>query len=87
LSCNVASKDMLFKQCYRLKALERYDKIYPLIHIINEDNKLVYEKLKNNICGGLSLVFHRYHEKDKTYIQRCKYQNNKWELAEKGNLV
>jgi len=78
---------MLFKEFYRLEALKRYDAKYPLIHIINEDNKIVYEKLKNNICGGLSLVFHRYHEKDKTCIQRCKYQNNKWELDSKGNLV
>jgi len=65
LTCNVNRKDMLFKQLYRLEALKRYDKIYPLIHINNEDNKLAYEKLKNNICGGLSLVFHRYHEKIK----------------------
>jgi len=78
---------MLFKEFYRLKSLERYDKIYPLIHIITEDNKLVFEKLKNNICGGLSLVFHRYHERDVTYIQRCKYINGKWELDLKGNLV
>jgi len=87
LYCNVNRKDMLFKQFYRLEALKRYDSRYPLIHIINEDNKIVYEKLKNNICGGLSLVFHRYHEKDKTYIQRCKYINNKWELDSKGYLV
>jgi len=78
---------MLCKEFYRLEILKRYDSKYPLIHIIKEDNKLVYEKLKNNICGGLSLVFHRYHEKDKTYIQRCKYQNNKWQLDSKGNLV
>jgi len=78
---------MLFKEFYRLKSLERGDKINPLIHIINEDNKLVFEKSKNNICGGLSLVFHRYHEKDQTYIQICKYIDGKWQLDCKGNLV
>jgi len=87
LSCNVTRKDMLFKVFYRFKSLERYDKIYPLIHIINDDNKLVFEKLKNNISGGLSLVFHRYHEKDVTYFQRCKYINGKWQLDLKGNFV
>jgi len=49
LTCNVNRKDMLFKQFYRLEALKRYNKIYPLIHIINEDNKLVLEKLKKII--------------------------------------
>jgi len=77
LSCNVTRKDMLFKEFYRLEALKRYDKMNPLIHIINDNNKLVFEKLKNNICGGLSLVFHRYHEKDVTYIQQCKYIDGK----------
>jgi len=35
----------------------------------------------------LSFVFHRYHERDVTYIQRCKYIDGKWELDLKGNLV
>jgi len=70
----VNHKDMLFKQFYRVELLKRYDKLYPLIHIINNENKIVFEKLKNNICGGLSLVFHRYH-KDITKIKRCEYIN------------
>jgi len=78
---------MPFKQFYRSEAFKRYDKINPLIHIISEQNKSVFEKLKSNMCGGLSLVFHRYHEKDVTYIQRCEYINDEWQLAEKGNLV
>jgi len=87
LKCNVNRKDMLFNQFYRLEALKRYDKKYPLIHIINDENKLVFEKLKSNICGGLSLVFHRYHEKDITFIQRCEYINDQWQLSNKGNIV
>jgi len=78
---------MLFKQFYGLEALKRYDKVNPLIHIKNDENKVVFEKLKSNMCGKLSLVFHRYHEKDVTYIQRCEYINDKWQLAEKGTLV
>jgi len=78
---------VLFNQFYRIEALKRYDKKYPLIHIINDENKIVFEKLKSSMCGGLSLVFHRYYEKDVTYIQRCEYVNNNWQMAEKGNLV
>jgi len=58
-----------------------------LIHINNGENKVLFEKLKLNTCGGLSLVFHRYHEKDKTKIQRCEYINDKWQFGEKGNSV
>jgi len=32
-------------------------------------------------------VFHRYHERDVTYIERCKYIDGKWQLDSKGNLV
>jgi len=87
LKCNVNRKDMLFNQFYRSESLKRYDRKYPLIHIINDENKVVFEKLKSNICGGLSLVFYGYHKKDITYIQRCEYVNNQWQLSNKGNLV
>jgi len=78
---------MLNNQFYRIEELKRYDKKYPLIHIINDENKIVFEKLKSNICGELSLIFHRYHEKGVTYIQRCEYINNNRQLAKRGNLV
>jgi len=78
---------MSFNQFYRSEALKRYDIKYPLIHIMNNENKLVFEKLKSNICGVLSLVFHRYHEKDVTYNQRCEYINNQCKLSITGNLV
>jgi len=32
-------------------------------------------------------VFHRYHERDKIYIQRCNYIDGNWQLDSKGNLV
>jgi hypothetical protein len=34
----------------------------------DEKNKDVYDLYKNSIVGGPSIVFHRYHEKDKTFI-------------------
>jgi hypothetical protein len=36
----------------------------------DEKNKDLYDLCKNNIVGGPSIVFHRYHEKDKTYHVR-----------------
>jgi len=42
LKCNVNQKDMPFNQFYRYESLKRYDKKYPLIHIINNENKLVF---------------------------------------------
>jgi len=44
VNCNVTRKDMLFKQFYRSEALKRYDKLNPLIHNINDENKIVFEK-------------------------------------------
>jgi hypothetical protein len=34
----------------------------------DEKNNYLYDLYKNNIVGGPSIVFHRYHEKDKTFI-------------------
>jgi hypothetical protein len=38
--------------------------------LIDEENKDVFYLLKNNICGGPSIVFHRYHEAGQTKIKR-----------------
>ena len=35
----------------------------------DEKNKNLYQLYKNNIVGGPSIVFHRYHERDVTTIQ------------------
>ena len=89
ISCNTHRKDSLYRKFYRHKAMLRFSKEVPLIHLIDEDNKEVFYKLKNLICGGLSLVFHRYLEKDKTKIQRSKYDevNDKWYVGEETNTV
>ena len=73
--CNVSRKKMSIKKFYRQKALIRYSENHNLIHLIDEANKEVFYKLKNSICGGPSIVFHRYHEKDKTCIKRPVYEN------------
>ena len=62
LRCNTQRGDTKLTVFTRKKALLRYSQEHDLIHLIDEENKIVYEKLKNNICGGASIVFHRHHE-------------------------
>ena len=38
-------------------------------HFINEKNKDFYQLFKQNIIGGLSIIFNRYHETGKTFIR------------------
>lgn len=45
--------------------------------LATEKYKDVYHLLKNNIVGGPSIVFHRYHEKDVTSIRPNEYDNPK----------
>ncbi len=89
LTCNKSRSDQLYKMFYREKALERYDKNYPLIRIINKENHEVFYKLKKNIVGGASIVYHRYHEKDVTQITRVHYDqiNKKWTHDQEGKTV
>ena len=85
--CNKSRADTLYHKFYRESALKRYSKEHPMIHLITEKNKEVFYKLKSNICGGLSLVFHRYHEKDVTKIQRTEYKDGEWKIGEEGKKV
>jgi hypothetical protein len=43
----------------------------------DEKNKDLYDLYKNNIVGGPSIVFHRYHEKNKTFIRPAEYTDPK----------
>ena len=43
----------------------------------NEKNNDLYELFKNNIVGGPSIVFHRYHERDVTIIRPKDYEEPK----------
>ena len=37
-------------------------------HLFNKKNKDIYQLFKQNIVGGPSIIFNRYHETDKTFI-------------------
>ena len=41
--------------------------------IFNEKNKDLHELVKDNICGGPSIIFHRYHEKGVTTLRQNEY--------------
>ena len=41
--------------------------------IFNEKNKDLHDFVKDNICGGPSIIFHRYHEKGVTALRRNEY--------------
>lgn len=43
------------------------------IPLIDKKNSDLYQTIKQNIVGGPSIVFHRYHEKDKTYIRQHQF--------------
>ena len=87
IECNKQRSYELYELFYRKKALKRFSKDTPMIELITEKNKDVFEKLKQNMCGGLSLVFHRYHEQNKTKICRSVYENNQWKIGEEGKTV
>ena len=85
--CNTHRSDENFNKFYRKKALLRYSKTHNLIHLIDEKNKICFDKLKENIAGGASIVFHRYHEAGVTKIKRAVYEDKEWKLGEEGKEV
>ena len=89
VNCNRQRKDTLMKKFYRKKALLRFAKTHPMIHLIDKKNKRVFYKIKNNIVGDPSIVYHRYHEKGLTKINRVHYnqERNKWYYGSNGNIV
>ncbi|GFN84136.1 hypothetical protein PoB_001064200 [Plakobranchus ocellatus] len=40
-----------------------------IFSLFSEEEKDLHSLLRDNITGGASLIFHRYHEKDKTFIR------------------
>ncbi|EFO85594.1 hypothetical protein CRE_20627, partial [Caenorhabditis remanei] len=65
----------------------RFEKDHPMIWLFGEENKDAFYKFKNNITGGASIVFHRYHEVNKTEITRPHYNDGEWTYDEKGKTV
>ena len=43
-------------------------------HLFNEKNKDIYRLFKQNIVGGPSIIFNRYHEAGKTFIRNNQNQ-------------
>jgi hypothetical protein len=80
VDCNVQRKDTFLPVFYRRKALLRFANNNPMIYLIDEKNKEVFYKIKNNIVGGPSIVYHRYHEVGQTKINRVHYneQSKDW---------
>ena len=89
VDCNRQRKDTLMTKFYRKKALLRFAKTHPMIYLIDEKNKRAFYKIKNNIVGGPSIVFHRYHEKDETKINRVQYDvdTQQWYYKNDGKVV
>ena len=60
-----------------------------MIYLIDEKNKKAFYKIKNNIVGGPSIVYHRYHEKGKTNIDRVHYnkETKEWYYNNDGKAV
>ncbi|ULU08451.1 hypothetical protein L3Y34_019562 [Caenorhabditis briggsae] len=77
--------DDLMKICVdkKHKAMLRFEKDHPMIWLFGEENKNAFYKLKKNITGGASIVFHRYHEVNKTEITRAHYNGTEWTYPEK----
>ena len=60
-----------------------------MIHLIDKKNKKVFYKIKGNIVGGPSIVYHRYHEKGLTKINRVHYneEEKEWFYNTEGKSV
>jgi hypothetical protein len=60
-----------------------------MIYLIDEKNKEVFYKMKNNIVGGPSIVYHRYHEVGQTKINRVHYnqETKQWYYNKDGKKV
>jgi hypothetical protein len=87
IHCNTTRKTTPYNKFYREQALIRYSKENALIFLIEEKNKDVFKLLKNNVVGGASIVFHRYHEADLTKIKRPIYENGLWKEGIEGETV
>jgi hypothetical protein len=71
-------KDGISVPCLTLKYMKYIFQDLPdYFTIPNEKNKDLYQLYKNNIAGGPSIVFHRYHERDVTTIRPRDYEEPK----------
>ncbi|TMW55422.1 hypothetical protein Poli38472_013313 [Pythium oligandrum] len=73
VECNVARKDMAI-YAFKRKKLMEFD-ADRLVWSIDEEEKDIYHKMKANIAGGPSIIFHRFAKRDKTYIRNASELN------------
>lgn len=88
ITCNTSRGDQDYNMFYYWTEMKRINLLSPQIKLISEKNKNVFYKLKENVVGGPSIIFHRYHEAGKTKIKHPTYdlENKTWE-AKDGKLV
>ena len=88
--CNVSRKTKsIYLQEYQNKinafAIKYKDN---LMCVNSEKEKEIFFKLREKgIVGGPSMVFHRYHEVNKTKIRHTEYKDGKFRLGKVGNKV
>ena len=46
------------------------------IPLISKKNADLHSTIRSNIVGGPAIVFHRYHERDKTFLRPLEYKSN-----------
>ncbi|KAG6592630.1 uncharacterized protein IUM83_12462 [Phytophthora cinnamomi] len=67
VQCNTARKDMSLRGFRYRKLLDfNSDK---LVYSIDQEEKDIYAKMKANIAGGPSIIFHRYAKRNETKIR------------------
>lgn len=90
LNCNRERSDHYTYQSFKnKKLLDCYSEKHPQIYLISEADKQIFYKIKNNIPGGPSIVFHRFHAAYETMIKRCLYDivTKSWSVIKYGNTV
>lgn len=90
VKCNLLRKDVNFEVWSKRMLFERYAKNNPVVRTFDDsdDSKACYFDMRKQIVGGASIVFHRYHEKDKTYIHKKIYDYSSNQFKDMiGSLV
>lgn len=87
--CNSSKANKPMMEFYRKKQLEIYSNENEDKLIFLNTNPVVFDLFKSNLIGGPSLVFHRYHEKGVTYINKVRYSKNRgfYYIDERTHLV
>ncbi|ETI33371.1 hypothetical protein F443_19946 [Phytophthora nicotianae P1569] len=67
INCNVARKDMSLK-AFRYQKLLDFNSDR-LVYSIDEEEKDIYQKMKDNIAGGPSIIFNRFAKRNETTIR------------------